>query len=96
MKVENMQNEKGNVIPNQFSIVDDDGNRYFQSYNSIIVKIGAYLPTEIFPCVVLLDEKYYNYSKTTAKYRNIFLNEDTKTVERKIKTGEYKLVNLNG
>jgi len=27
--------------------------------------------------MVFLDEKYWNYSRTTAKHRSIFLNEST-------------------
>jgi len=37
MKVENIQNHKGNDIKNQFIITTKKG-RYFQSYNSIIVQ----------------------------------------------------------
>ncbi len=44
---------------------------------------------------VLLDSDYWDYSKTTGKYRNIFLDEDKKTTEKKIKKGEYKLKKLN-
>jgi len=45
---------------------------------------------------VELDEKYWDCSVTTGKYRNLFLGESKKETERKIKTGEYKLTNLNG
>ena len=34
---------------------------------------------------VLLDSDYWDYSRTTGKYRNIFLDEDKKTTEKKIK-----------
>lgn len=44
---------------------------------------------------VLLDSDYWDYSRTTGKYRNIFLDEDKKTTEKKIKKGEYKLKKLN-
>lgn len=44
---------------------------------------------------IYLDERFWNYSSTTGKYRNIFLNEDKKATEKKIKSGEYKLINLN-
>lgn len=86
MKVRNIESYKGNATPNQF-IIEDRGVTYFQSYNSIIVKIDK---GEVF-----LDEKYWNYSKTTGKYRNIFLGEDKKEIERKIKEGTYTLINLN-
>ena len=43
----------------------------------------------------LLGRKYWNYSVTTSKYRNQFLNETTKETQAKINSGEYKLVDLN-
>jgi len=42
-----------------------------------------------------LDEKYYNYSITTSKYRNSFLCCNSKEVEARIKSGEFILTNLN-
>ena len=44
---------------------------------------------------VELDRKYWNYSNTTGKYRNIFLNETITETKKKIKSGEYKLTDLN-
>ena len=86
-----MTSTNGNKVANQFTITDDNGNTFFQSYKSIIVKInsgdGNY--------DVELDKKYWNYSNTTGKYRNIFLNETIKDTRKKIKSGEYKLVDLN-
>ena len=72
---------------NQFLLYADDGI-YFQSYNSII----ALKPRS---GKIQLDEYYWNYSKTTGKYRNLFLVEDRKETERKIKAGIYVLTNLN-
>ena len=74
-------------VPNQFEITAKDGI-YFQSYDSIIVFKDRNNN-------VFLDEYYYNYSKTTSKYRNRFLNKTTKEIERLIDEGVYKLVNLN-
>lgn len=90
MKVRNMTGNSGREVPNQF-IITDNGVEYFQSYNSIIV-MKRQTPTHT---EVTLDEYYWNYSKTTGKYRNLFLGEDKKTTEAKIKSGEYKLANLN-
>jgi len=42
-----------------------------------------------------LDKKYWNYSNTTGKYRNIFLNETIKDTRAKIKSGTYILTDLN-
>ena len=36
----------------------------------------------------------WDYSVTTSKYRNIFLNENKKETEKKIKSGEYVLTDL--
>jgi hypothetical protein len=87
MKTENMTSTNGNKVANQFIINDDNGNTFFQSYRSVIVKLNG--------DEVELDQKYWNYSNTTGKYRNIFLNETIKDTRKKIKSGEYKLVDLN-
>lgn len=91
MKVENFMNDKKNKVKNQFVIFDDNGNKFFQSYNSIIVKISF----ENGKRKVYLDAEKWDYSKTTGKYRNQFLRETKKETEQKIKTGEYILINLN-
>jgi hypothetical protein len=44
---------------------------------------------------IYLDQKYWNYSNTTGKYRNIFLGETIKDTRAKIKSGEYILTDLN-
>jgi hypothetical protein len=91
MQVKNMTSLKSyNNIPNQF-IIYDDNKTYFQSYKSIIVKIER-LEDKV---VTYLDPVYYNYSRTTSKYRNAFLGESTKEIELKIKQGVYILENLN-
>ena len=65
---------------NQFIIYGDDGSVTFQSYNSIIAvkKNGK----------VTLG-KDWDYSKTTGKYRNLFLSESKVETEKKIKSGIY-------
>lgn len=73
---------------NQFIIYDNEGNTYLQSYDSIIVKIDKFGK-------IFLDENYWDYSKTTGKYRNKFLKETTKDTRKKIIPGEYILTNLN-
>ena len=84
-----MTSTNGNKVANQFIITDDNGNTFFQSYRSVIVKKNSNYDIE-------LDQKYWNYSNTTGKYRNIFLNETIKDTRKKIKSGEYKLTDLNG
>jgi len=92
MKTENMTSTSGNKIANQFIIYDDNGNTFFQSYSSMIVK----KPIGFREGKIELDQKYWNYSNTTGKYRNIFLNENITETRKKIKSGEYKLTDLNG
>ena len=87
VKVYNMISPNGNKVPNQFEIYTSKG-RYFQSYNSIIAFIDN-------KGQVFLDDYYWNYSRTTSKYRNIFLNDDTNSVKDKIKSGKYKFKELN-
>ena len=88
VKVKNMTSSNGNKIANQFEIETDDAY-YFQSYDSVIAKIqknnGA----------VVLDGKFWDYSKTTGRYRNIFLNATKKETQKCIDNGEYILANLN-
>ena len=91
MKVENIESNKGNKIANQFVITDNKQNEYFQSYNSMIVK-KDYESDEV---KIYLDQKYWNYSNTTGKYRNIFLGETITETKKKIKSGEYILTDLN-
>ena len=91
MKVKNMTSNSGNSIANQFVITDDDGSEYFQSYQSIIAK----KPNGWVKFKILIDEKYWDYSVTTGKYRNQFLNENKKETQAKIDSGEYILTNLN-
>tara|TARA_R100001443_G_scaffold101176_2_gene108982 strand:+ start:135 stop:410 length:276 start_codon:yes stop_codon:yes gene_type:complete len=89
MKVAQMLNDQGQAVKNQFYIFDQDNSVImFQSYNSIIIK--KYNDGN-----VELDQKYWDFSKTTSKYRNVFLGEKKQETERKIKQGIYKLVDLN-
>ena len=86
-RVRNMEGRSGNEVPNQFIIETADGT-YFQSYNSLIV----FVPRE---GKTILDERYWDYSTTTGKYRNIFLGEDKSQTKKRILSGEYVLGNLN-
>ena len=86
MKVSNLSSSRGNDVPNQFEIQTPTAS-YFQSYNSIIVKKEG--------GITYLDENYWNYSKTTSKYRNLFLGETTKEIQQKINSGVYILTDLN-
>lgn len=87
MKVQNMQSSRGNIVPNQFEIYADNGI-YFQSYSTIIA-------FKSYGGKVQLDKERWNYSKTTAKYRNLFLRMSTKEIEKAIDNGTIELTNLN-
>lgn len=71
---------------NNFVYADKD-KRVLQSYGKIIA-------IEHQDGTVLLDETYYNYSKTTTKYRNKFLDLSTKEIDAKIKSGEFIIGSL--
>ena len=88
MNIENMTNENGNKVKNQFIIKEASGNVFFKSYDVLIVQ----------KCIngrLLLDKKYWDFSKTTRKYRNLFLGMDSETVKKKIANGDIELVSLN-
>lgn len=90
--ISNMTGRSGQNVANQFIITNYDENwniisTIFQSYNSIIAK-NTWWSIE-------LDERYWDYSTTTGKYRNEFLWETKKETEAKIKNWEYILTNLN-
>ena len=75
------------AIANQFIITTNDGE-YFQSYQTLIAfrdNTGK----------VTLDRDNWDYSRTTGKYRNVFLREGIADTRKKIKSGEYALADLN-
>ena len=78
----------GNKMNNQY-VIETDTEQIFQSYNSIIVRRPKG------DGKIQLDSMYWNYSQTTAKYRNLFLGMNKKEIEERIKSGEFELVNLN-
>ena len=87
IKVRNMTNSKGNKVYNQVVIDTPDGT-YFQSYHIVI----AYIPYGVGNTVL---DPNWDYSRTTNRYRNLFLGEGKKETERKIKEGTYVVKNLN-
>ena len=83
VRVQNMQGRNG-TVNNQFEIFTSEGV-YFQSYSTII----AFKP---YDGKIQLNKKYWDYSRTTGKYRNIFLRETKAETEKKIKNCEYEMV----
>ena len=87
IKVRNMESPKSfREVANQFIIETDDAI-IFQSYSTVIAKKQNGR--------IYLDENSWNYSKTTGKYRNEFLGENTAETRRKIESGTYILTDLN-
>ena len=87
-RVEQMNSPKsGYPVDNQFLIIDDEGIT-FQSYGSLIAR-------KTHDGQVFLAEVFWNYSRTTGKYRNQFLGEYTAETRKKINNGEYILTDLN-
>ena len=87
--VENFKsNRSGNPIANQFVITIENGDKIFQSYKSVIA-------IKTFCGKVQIDVDKWNYSRTTSRYRSIFLNENTKQTRDKINNGTYLLTDLN-
>lgn len=98
MKVKQFEGRNG-AVKNQFIITEEgrgaNGNfilkTIFQSYDSVIA-IKTVWNDRI---DIELDNDKWDYSTTTGKYRNQFLGEDKQATLKKIKSGEYKLSNLN-
>jgi|TARA_R110000772_G_scaffold141745_1_gene251446 hypothetical protein len=90
MNVSNMTSSRGNKVPNQFSIMDEDKS-YFQSYQTII----AMRDTSGDYCQTYLDSDRWDYSVTTSKYRNKWLGMTTAQIKKAIDAGEIILRDLN-
>lgn len=91
--VRNMTSYKGtgDTVANQFEITVETNKgrvRVFQSYNTVIAMKDE-------DGNVTLDKNNWEYSTTTARYRNQFLCEKTAVTRRKIEAGIYQLANLN-
>ena len=82
MIISNLLNNNGNSSPNQF-VINSEKGVMFKSYNSNIV----FIPNDGSKIVL---GKNWNYSRTTSKFRSIFLNESTKETQNKLDNGIYK------
>ncbi len=98
IKVTNMLSPKSNrPVANQYIIRVKSNNPnqvafdlvYFQSYNSIIACVD-YQAGKTY-----LDPNYWDYSRTTGKYRNMFLGETTAETKANLKSGKYQFLELN-
>tara|TARA_B100000131_G_C17694600_1_gene442103 strand:+ start:223 stop:555 length:333 start_codon:yes stop_codon:yes gene_type:complete len=104
IKAYNMMSNNGNVVPNQIIIEDRKNLEYiFQSYGTTIAKIiklnGMY--KNHFDKSIILDENYWDYSRTTLKYLNKFITQhthhttNTKEIRKLIKNDVIELSDLN-
>lgn len=90
----------GKAVANQFVLsetvneLSGNAKETFLSYGVVVAIREAFKSGER-DRKVTLDETYWNYSKTTSKYRSQFLGESTKETQSKIDSGEYVLTNLN-
>jgi hypothetical protein len=87
VKVFNIEGNNG-PVKNQF-IIETENGRYFQSYQSVIA-FRPYGNEKI-----QLDSQFWDYSRTTGRYRNIFLRENKAETLKKIDAGVYELTDLN-
>ena len=98
IKAWNMTSNNGNVVPNQIIIEDKKRKEViFQSYGTTIAK----KITNNNISNIVLDENYWDYSRTTLKYLTKFIFDfmhiatNTKEIRKHIKDGNIKLSNLN-
>ena len=70
LKVENIIGRSDRAVANQFVIIDTDKNKVmFQSYESPIVEIDNNNNT-----ITIYED--WDYSQTTGRYRNIFMDNE--------------------
>lgn len=79
-----MKNSNGNVVKNQFIITDSSGDRYFQSYETLI---AVYRNGNL-----ILDSHAENYSNTTSRYLNQFTGQNK---AQRMKNDSISYENLN-
>ena len=92
--VEQMTSRSGNVVPNQV-ILSEMSGKTFVSYGSKIVYLSNNRGSDGLPLEIIVDETYWDYSRTTGKYRNEFMDMGVQEVRNHIKTGRIKVGNLN-
>lgn len=90
-RIEALLTSSGKPAKDQFVHYYDDGSMAFVSYGTTIAVRPADYPRN----PIRLDRDKWNYSITTARYRNRFLGEATAATRKRIKSGQYVLANLN-
>lgn len=74
-------------LANNQYVIEHNGVTYFQSYDVIVAKKSK--------GKIILDKDYYEYSRTTIKYRNMFLGLLSASVKEAIRDGKITLGKLN-
>lgn len=84
ISVRNLRSTNGNTVPNQF-VISTNEREVFQSYDTQVAMIKD--------GVVFLTDSW-DYSNTTLKYLKQFLHTTAskKEIQRRIDTGEYKMI----
>jgi len=90
MKVQNLTNSNGEAIRNQF-IITGENETVFQSYNSVVCKIGNSNGAQ---CGAITFGRDWDYSQTTRKHLYGFLSDyglhvKGADVEKAIKQGYF-------
>ena len=72
--------------------LDSSGNQFVITFNNgeVFVSYGTIIVIKFGDDIYLTGA--WRYSKTTSKYRNIYLNEDASTTQTKISNGTYKFI----
>ena len=82
-----LKTKYGNRAPSTQEVKQTENGTMLVSYNTNIAKIEG--------GDVTLDERYWDYSRTTGFYRNQYLGEGIAETHKKIEAGVYTLANLN-
>ena len=87
VSVRPMLSRGGNPTPNQLIMSDP--------YGETFVSYGTKIAFRSITNKVVLDKNYWDYSRTTGKYRNEFLGMGVEDCRKGIKDGSIQLVDLN-
>tara|TARA_B100000900_G_scaffold322240_1_gene281602 strand:+ start:1989 stop:2300 length:312 start_codon:yes stop_codon:yes gene_type:complete len=94
VNVKPMNTRGGNPSPNQCIMSDPHGETFVSYGTKICYRSFDLYGPERRPKYVF-DEYYWNYSRTTGKYRNEFLGMGVQECRKGIKEGWIKLTDLN-
>ena len=93
VSVRPMTSRGGNELANQ-QIMSDPAGETFVSYGTKIA-YRSHKRYEDGERRIVLDKNYWDYSRTTSKYRNEFLGFGVDECRRRISNGKIELADLN-